>query len=153
MQPEIEQFLQDREFTLTIKGIGAFPLNRVSKASGVLFAKLDYDRHFETLVELTNMIIKRMLVEKVLFENELGHIEYDEQNDRYLVKFHLTLINSTHKLIDGNRAGFVGIPLLKRFGEEQFGSFKPNKICLYKRKIQNGVYLSELDINIDANSS
>ena len=54
------------------------------------------------------MIIKKMLLEKVLFENELGFIEYDEELDKYYVQFHLTLINTSFLKIDGKTAGFQG---------------------------------------------
>lgn len=54
------------------------------------------------------MIIKKMLLEKVLFENELGFIEYDEELDKYYVQFHLTLINTSFFKIDGKIAGFQG---------------------------------------------
>ena len=86
MEPEIKSFLFDKNFTLNIKGVGHFPISKGSEESSVLYACIDREDHddsgkikctwnYWTLWDITDMIIKRMLLEKILFENELGYVE------------------------------------------------------------------------------
>ena len=51
--------------------------------SRVLYAEIKQDEHYEVLADITDRIIKRFLLEEVLYENELGHIQYDDSKDRY----------------------------------------------------------------------
>ena len=107
LEPEIQKFLKDRDFELCLKGCGVFFVAGTQDAR-VLYASLDTNEANSTLIGLTDMIIKKMLQDEVILENELGNIAYDESHDRYLVKFHLTLINSSTHRIGGQMLGFKG---------------------------------------------
>ena len=116
--------------------------------SRVLYAEIKKDKNYDILVNATDMIIKKFLEEEILYSNELGFIDYDSVEDKYYVQYHLTLINNSYARIQGEILGFKGIPIVKKFKNEKFGAFKPEYISIFQRKIRNGFYHSELDINV-----
>eukprot|EP00345_Euplotes_harpa_P016977 CAMPEP_0168343170 /NCGR_PEP_ID=MMETSP0213-20121227/15891_1 /TAXON_ID=151035 /ORGANISM="Euplotes harpa, Strain FSP1.4" /LENGTH=368 /DNA_ID=CAMNT_0008350329 /DNA_START=11 /DNA_END=1117 /DNA_ORIENTATION=- len=144
LQPELEKFLADKDFVLTVRGVGHFTMPGQADESSVLYAEIAENKHYDTLVDLTDMIIKRMLLENVIYENELGFIEYDEQLDKYFVKFHLSLINTSLFKIEGEYIGFQGKPIVEKFKNENFGTFKPKTISLSRRKAVDGAHASSL---------
>mmetsp|Transcript_12854 Transcript_12854/g.11386 ORF Transcript_12854/g.11386 Transcript_12854/m.11386 type:complete len:229 (+) Transcript_12854:297-983(+) len=135
LQPEIEEFLEEKDFKLTLKGIGQFPMHQRPKESNVLFVKLAINEHFDTLNQLRRLILDRMIREEILYENEV----FDQV-------FHLTLVKSSR--LKNVTRGFVSQPLLHEFGKEHFGTFKPNKLSIYRRNIEKGKYISVKDIKI-----
>lgn len=118
MQPEIQQFLKDKNFTLNLKGVGQFAMPNGQKGSKILWADIAKDDNYYILVDLADLIIKRMLLERILYENELGLIQYDQVSRKYMVKFHLTLLRTDIFKVNGKIIGFNG-------------KYTPSKILLF----------------------
>jgi hypothetical protein len=85
MKDEIDGFLAKNELKLNVKGVNHFTFGPNSKESRVIYAGLEWN---DALVDLTDMIVKRMIDKDVLFDNELGNTKYDAKYDRYMAKFH-----------------------------------------------------------------
>lgn len=116
--------------------------------SRVLYAELKEDKNYEKLADITDLIIKRFLQEEILFEHELGFVEYDDRTEKYYVKYHLTLINNQYSKIEGEILGFKGVPIVRKFKNEHFGTFNVEKVSIFQRKIQNGQYISDFDLEL-----
>lgn len=105
MKDEINEYLSENELIIDVKGIDQFTLGPKSKSSRVLFAWVGWN---DTLINLSDMIIKRLLDNEILFDNELAFINYDRKYNKFMVKFHWVLINSTYNQVDPRPVGFNG---------------------------------------------
>lgn len=61
----------------------------------VIYAKMIEDENFSKLSEIIHLIIKTLVENNILDKNKLSdlHIKYDNKDDKYRIKLHMTLLN------------------------------------------------------------
>ena len=95
IQEEIKN-LSEGNITYKFGGYGAFDS---FKQARVIFSKMEEDNSYIKLEKIIDLVIKRLLKENIIYENELKELhvtkEGNDSNPFYKIEMHLTLLNTT----------------------------------------------------------
>lgn len=95
LQEEIKN-ISAGDITYKFKGYGAFDSFNQAR---VVYGKMEEDNSYSKLEQIIDLIIKRLLKDGIIYENELKDLhvtkEGSSSNPFYKIEMHLTLLNAT----------------------------------------------------------
>lgn len=117
-----------------------------TKNARILFLKLQENEAYQCIEKLGDFLIKKFIEAKILMEDQLSHIKFDERSNMYKGNLHITILRAKNEkgiAVDEIMQNFKNfnlgttdiktIEISTRFEYDQYGYYKPlHKINLKK---------------------